>query len=79
MGKAPSGSFPESVYASAACQPNPSPAYVYGRRTGVADSCVVDLDSDFVCFWGRDFNVFDCQIFAGFPCNRSLPDVNIDF
>lgn len=38
----------------------------------VADSSVVDLNTDFVCSWGQDFDVFDGQVLAGLPGNGGL-------
>lgn len=38
----------------------------------MADTSVVDLDTDFVGFWWGDLDVLDGEIFAGFPSNGSL-------
>lgn len=40
--------------------------------TCMADSGVVDLNSDFVCLWRRDLDVLDAQLLAGFPCYSRL-------
>ena len=37
------------------------------KRTGMADSGVVDFDSDFVGLWWGYFDVFDREVFACFP------------
>lgn len=45
-----------------------------GKSVGicVADTSVVDLNSDFVGSWGQDFDVFDGEVLAGFPGNGGL-------
>lgn len=45
-----------------------------GQSVGicVADTGVVDLNADFVCSWGQDFDVFDRQVLAGFPGDGGL-------
>lgn len=75
MGKAPSGSLPESVYASTA----PSSvnhsfflAHHWGWHTGMANTRVVDLNSDFVGLWGCDLDGLDAQVLSCLPRNRSL-------
>ena len=45
---------------------------------GVADAGVVDLDADLVSFWGRNFDVLDGEILAGFPCNCRLYAVSLE-
>lgn len=40
--------------------------------TCMADSRVVDLDSDFMCLGRRDLDVLYAQVFASFPCYRGL-------
>lgn len=40
--------------------------------TCVADSGVVDLDSDFMCLGRCDLDVLYAQLFAGFPCYGGL-------
>lgn len=40
--------------------------------TCVANTSVVDLDTDFVGSWGSYFDVFDGEVLAGFPSNGSL-------
>lgn len=88
IGKAPSGSFPESVYASVTTQNQPRTLLTAGRQriqlgpqeqrgprcalTCMADSGVVDLNSDFVCLWRRDLDILDAQLLARFPCYRRL-------
>jgi len=42
-----------------------------GHRIGPLTS-VENMDSNFVCMWREDFNVFDFQIFASSPTHRSL-------
>lgn len=39
---------------------------------GVADACVVDLDSDFVCLWWCDLNVFECEVLSSLPGHGGL-------
>ena len=81
MGKAPSGSFPESVYASAGDKLainafrklfTSSPC----KRTGVADTCVVDLDADLALLRGLDLNLLDAQVLAGLPGDSGLRTVS---
>lgn len=38
----------------------------------VADTSVVDLNTDFVGSWGQDFDVFDREVLAGFPGDGGL-------
>jgi hypothetical protein len=43
----------------------------------MADSSVVNLDSDFMRSWRSDFDVLDCQVLTSFPgdsclCNSSI-------
>lgn len=38
----------------------------------VADTGVVDLDTDFVSFGRSDLDVFDAKVLAGFPGNGGL-------
>jgi hypothetical protein len=38
----------------------------------MADTCVVDLDTDFMRSRRSDLDVFDGQVLAGFPGNRGL-------
>jgi hypothetical protein len=44
------------------------------RLTCMADTSIVDLDSYFMGFWGRDLNVFNDQVFSCFPghCGLSM-------
>ena len=42
----------------------------------MTDSSVVDLYPDFMRLGGFDLNIFDCQILARFPGNRSLNDIS---
>ena len=76
MGKAPSGSLPERVYASAnlcsqlftsTCIVRREGSFGTGGRTGVAHAGVVDFDADFMRFGGFDLHIFDREVFAGFP------------
>lgn len=46
-------------------------------RAGVANTSVVDFDSDFVSPWWGNFNRLDAQIFSSLPCNRSLLRLSI--
>lgn len=45
-----------------------------GQSVGicVAHSSVVDLNTDLVCSWGQDFDVFDGEVLAGFPGDGGL-------
>lgn len=38
----------------------------------VADTCVVDLDTNFVGPRGGDLDVLNCKVLAGFPGNSGL-------
>lgn len=38
----------------------------------VADTCVVDLDTDFVSLGRSDLDILDGEVFAGFPGNGGL-------
>jgi hypothetical protein len=38
----------------------------------MADSSIIDFDSDFVGFWWGNFDCLDGQVFACFPRHRSL-------
>lgn len=40
--------------------------------TSVADSGVIDLDSDFMCLGRCDLDVLDAQLLASFPCYGGL-------
>ena len=42
--------------------------------TGVADACVVNLNTNFMGLWRLHFNVFYREIFACFPCHGGLED-----
>lgn len=75
MGKAPSGSFPERVYASVTRPESAWPSETHGQQcvlTRVADSGVVDLNSDLVCLGRGDLDVLDAQLLACFPCYGRL-------
>jgi hypothetical protein len=77
MGKAPSGSFPESVYASrrygvSCCALHNSKCL----RTGMADTRVVDLNADLALLWWLDFDILNAQVLAGLPGNGSLRTVS---
>lgn len=45
---------------------------------GMADTCVVDLDTDFVGLWGSDLNVFNGQVLAGLPGDGGLASDGLD-
>ena len=38
----------------------------------MTDTSIIDLDSDFVGFWRRNFNVLNGEIFGGLPSHRGL-------
>ena len=72
MGKAPSGSFPESVYASGDITSAKFMASGLLMLTRMADTCVVDFDSNFVRSRRFNLDIFDCKISASFPRHRGL-------
>ena len=43
----------------------------------MTDTSVIDLDSDFMGFWWRNFDVFDHQVLPSFPGYCSLYFVSI--
>jgi hypothetical protein len=42
----------------------------------VANTSVVNFDSDFVSLWRGNFNCLDAQILAGFPCHGRLSNLS---
>ena len=73
IGKAPSGSLPERVYASTGSQ------LFYPRLigsstlpTGMADASIINLYSDFICFGCFYLNILDRQILPRFPSYSCL-------
>jgi len=85
MGKAPSGSLPESVYASVHlrqflfCRSNSSiyPPMLFIIFLGYSLTCVtyagiVDLNADLMCLRRRDLDVLDCKILASLPRDSRL-------
>jgi hypothetical protein len=47
------------------------------RRTGMADTGVVDFNSDFVGFWRGNFDILDGEIFACLPSNCRLYEISV--
>lgn len=47
-----------------------------GILTSMADSSVVDLDSDFVISRRADFDIFDREVLASFPGDSGLDEVS---
>lgn len=45
------------------------------RRTSMADTGVVDFNSDFVGFWRGNFDILDGEIFARLPSNCRLCEI----
>ena len=43
----------------------------------MADARVVDFNSDLVSFWGGDFDIFNSEVLARFPCYGGLWDMSI--
>ena len=41
-------------------------------RTGMTHPRIIDLDPDFMGFGRRDFNGFDAEVGACFPCDGGL-------
>ena len=75
MGKAPSGSLPESVYESRVNLVSYLRIHPLGLLillTGMADTCVIDLYPDLMRFWWGDFDILDSEILAGLPSYGSL-------
>ena len=71
MGKAPSGSLPDRVYASVAPSAL-SPVILPGLCTGMADASVMNLDADLVgSRWGY-FDVLDRKVLASLPGDGGL-------
>lgn len=42
----------------------------------MTDAGVVDFYPDFMCFWCGDLDLFDGEVFAGFPGDSGLFGVN---
>lgn len=71
MGKAPSGSLPDSVYASVS-HFSAQLLSMNCSRTSMAHAGVVDLNANFVGLRRSDLYVFYREVFAGFPGYCSL-------
>ena len=74
IGKLPSGSLPDRVYASVVRESDTGPRFSSAMEelTGVADTSVVNLDANFVGLWYAYFNVLDGKIFACLPSDRGF-------
>lgn len=72
MGKAPSGSFPDSVYASVSLSYVVSFILQMWDPTCVTNTSVVNLDTDFVCLRRGNFNVLEAEFLACFPGDGCL-------
>jgi hypothetical protein len=42
----------------------------------MANTSVINFDSDFVSLWRGNFNCLDAQILAGFPCHGRLSNLS---
>ena len=47
------------------------------RRTSMADTGVVNFNSDFVGFWRGNFDILDGEIFARLPSNSRLNEISV--
>ena len=74
MGKAPSGSLPERVYASGGAIQRGIPlgGPYLEVLTRVANTGIVHLNADFVSLGRSDLNCLDAKWFRGLPSNGSL-------